>query len=114
MESLNLENVEVGLASDGDLVVEGLCSGVCVKPKDIPLLRDWLLKHFPQPHDGWIKCADGLPRDDGEYLATVLSRTTGRRIIFDSIKYESPMWIFTHAEDIIAWRPLLDPYAGDP
>lgn len=121
MESLNLENVSVELFSDGDLVLEGLNAGVCIKPKGIPLLRDWLLKHFPQPHDGWIKCADRLPENDGYYLITSLIETpltakgyNERTVGHGFYAVSKRVWIGTGIGHVLAWQEKIKPYAGDP
>ena len=58
----------------------------------------------------WIPCSEGLPDDDGFYLATVLNGlgyTTTQKLLFNG-----KGWCTDMPWEILAWMPVPEPYKG--
>ena len=74
--------------------------------RDIEYLRDIIRKHM---NGGWIPVERGLPEEDGFYIATMDGKIVGQEEPFVGLaEFEDGNWV--DGDDVIAWRPLPEPY----
>lgn len=61
----------------------------------------------------WIPCSEGLPKESGSYLATVLcwGEPTVYKKYFTTIGSEPNRWLTNFK--VTAWMPLPEPYKGE-
>ena len=69
-------------------------------------VEEILEKHM---NDGWIPVERGLPEEDGFYIATMDGKIVGQEEPFVGLaEFEDGNWV--DGDDVIAWRPLPEPY----
>lgn len=69
-------------------------------------VEEILEKHM---NDGWIPVERGLPEEDGFYIATMNGKIVGQEEPFVGLaEFEDGNWV--DGDDVIAWRPLPEPY----
>lgn len=81
----------------------------CIEYGISPARMFEIIKSQP-PADQWIPCSEGLPDDDGFYLATVLNGlgyTTTQKLLFNG-----KGWCTDMPWEILAWMPVPEPYKG--
>lgn len=65
------------------------------------------------PENEWIPCSEQLPEEEGSYLVT--DDAGGIKTVQDDefLHYEdgTPLWLYS--QNVIAWRPLPEPYGGE-
>lgn len=78
------------------------------EPKEIPFM-EWI-EGFVRKHmnDGWIPAKE-KPTEDGFYIATMSGALVDQEEPFVGFaEFEDGEWV--DGDDVIAWRPLPDPY----
>lgn len=78
--------------------VTDLCYGM-------KIAKDIIRKHM---NDGWIP-AEEKPSEDGFYVATMSEALVDQKEPFVGLaEFEDGEWV--DGDDVVAWRPLPDPY----
>ena len=73
--------------------------------RDIEWLREFIRKHM---NDGWISAKE-KPAEDGFYVATMSGTLVDQEEPFVGLaEFEDGNWV--DGDDVIAWRPLPEPY----
>lgn len=90
-------------------------------------VAEWLKEYFPsaEPVQGWISVGERLPENSGRYIVTlndswaITVKVAVYGVMPQDTHNKKVFWIYDSChddlditEDVVAWRPLPDPYKG--
>lgn len=91
-----------------------MCDCIYDTDKDSVIYEEqWLGEKYKQSKiAGWIPCSEKLPDKSGSYLVTTYSKGISQYISdIDQFIYNGiPDGYWINGEDVIAWKPLPEPY----
>lgn len=117
-----LKEIDLKIAGSMGRKREGLLEAENIIRKHLSSENDPETTRSPRDNDGWISVEERLPEENGDDGELIVTDKDGR--IWSGIyygiteetdeypcfhKWDEEMW-YCHKPDVIAWRPLPDPY----